>query len=145
MEFMKITGYSDPEYLTPLKTIPYTVMINPESIDSKKVMGFNRQLNPDQTLPNSHIEFNHLLSFNLVIDCTGIVDAARTDMAAEMTALEKTLYTKKGNKQEPSFVKVNWGENLYFEGQVLTFDVNYTLFRPNGNPLRAKISLSFGG
>jgi nucleoid-associated protein YgaU len=41
-------------------------------------------------------------------------------------------------------VWVLWGR-LSFYGRLTSFDIEYTLFRPSGAPLRAKANLSFQG
>ncbi len=140
---MKIIGYSDAKYRTPIKANPYVVMINPESIDSKHINDAEEPVNSGQK-PSSGITIDQF-SFNLVIDCTGIVNAKRTNMATEIEALEKVLYKAKRKNHEPNFVKISWGKHLNFEGQITAFDVHYTLFRSDGSPLRAKLALTFEG
>jgi hypothetical protein len=78
-----------------------------------------------------------------VIDCTGIVDPTRTNMSNEIDALEKAVFTYNGKIHRPNFVKVQWGEGLDFKGVLESFNTTYSLFRPNGSPLRAKVSLNF--
>lgn len=64
-------------------------------------------------------------------------------MAKEITALEAIIYTYNGKIHRPNFVKVQWGQNITFNGVLDSIDISYTLFKPDGSPLRAKISLSF--
>ena len=41
-------------------------------------------------------------------------------------------------------IKLNWGENFdNFYGHAQDLTVNYTLFKPTGEPLRAKLKLKF--
>ncbi len=138
---MKIIGYADEKYRTPTKAQPYVVMINPESIDSQRMDDAEAPANSGR--PPSNTVTRNLFSFNLVIDCTGIVDAKRTDMAMEIAALEKALYSFKGKNHQPNFVKISWGQGPNFKGQITAFDVHYTLFRSDGSPLRAQLALTF--
>ena len=53
------------------------------------------------------------------------------------------VFTYNGSIHRPNFVKIQWGRNITFKGVLMSFDTSYTLFRPDGSPLRAKISLGF--
>ncbi|MEL6655242.1 MAG: LysM peptidoglycan-binding domain-containing protein [Bacteroidota bacterium] len=54
-----------------------------------------------------------------------------------------TVYLMKGDIHKPKFLKLIWGEHLVFDCILTSLDINYTLFHPNGEPLRAKLSASF--
>jgi len=56
--------------------------------------------------------------------------------------LDVVIYNYNGNIQRPNFVVINWGD-LLFKGQLSSYSLNYTLFSPNGDPLRVKIDLAF--
>ena len=145
LEPMKITGYTDEEFQTAFEGQPYSVMINPDSVKRQQNVEYNEQQPPDSSSGSQKYKStpSDKLNFDIVIDCTGVVDAKRTDMAAEITALEKIVFTYNGDIHRPNFVKVQWGKTLTFKGVLTSFDVSYTLFKPDGSPLRAKISLSF--
>jgi len=145
LELMKITGYTDEEFQTAFAGQPYSVMINPESIKYQRSIEYNEQQAPDTSSASQKYKStpSDKLNFDIVIDCTGIVDAKRTNMATEIAALEKIVFTYNGNIHRPNFVKVQWGKNITFKGVLVSFDISYTLFRPDGSPLRAKISLGF--
>lgn len=49
-----------------------------------------------------------------------------------------------GGEHRPNLVKINWGD-LLFKGVFISADIDYTHFKPNGQPLRAKISAQFKG
>ncbi len=83
------------------------------------------------------------LSFDLTIDCTGIVDSKRTDLPKEIERLLAVVYDYHGNIHRPNFVQVHWGGNAIFKCVLTTFNTSYTLFNPDGIPLRAKVSLAF--
>lgn len=146
MVVMKMTGYKDNEFSKQIPGKAYKVMINPESIKWHRSIDYNKEAPlgsnaPSQTYNHSPIEN---LSFDIIIDCTGIVDKKRTIMSVEIAAIEKIIYTYNGDIHRPNYVIVQWGENLIFKSVLLTFNTTYTLFKPDGSPLRAKISLSFG-
>jgi hypothetical protein len=150
MELMKITGYTDENFQSLLKDTsgknipPYALMINPESIKLQRSIEYNEKQVPNTSAPSQKFKStpSSTLNFDIVIDCTGIVDKDRVSMEVEIKKLETIIYTYNGKIHRPNFVKLQWGKINY--NCVLTaFDIQYTLFKPNGNPLRAKISLTF--
>lgn len=145
LELMKITGYTDEEYKTAFEGNPYSVMINPDSVKLQKSVEYNTQQAPDTSSASQRYKStpSDKLNFDIVIDCTGVVDAKRVDMVTEISWLEKIIYTYNGTIHRPNFVKVQWGENITFKGVLTSFDISYTLFKPDGTPLRAKLSLAF--
>lgn len=145
LELLKITGYTDEEFQTAFEGSPYSVMINPESIKLQRAIEYNEQQAPDSSSASQKYKStpSDKLNFEIVIDCTGIVDAKRINMATEIAALEKIVFTYNGKIHRPNFVKIQWGKNITFKGVLVSFDTSYTLFRPDGSPLRAKISLGF--
>jgi hypothetical protein len=64
-------------------------------------------------------------------------------MKDEINALTKIIYDYNGEIHRPNFVMVQWGQSLLFKGVLASYDISYTLFNPDGNPLRAKVSLAF--
>lgn len=146
LELLKITGYTDEEFQNALGGKPYSVMINPESIKWQRNIEYNEQQSPDSSSPSQRYKSTPCdqLSFDIVIDCTGVVDSNRTEMAKEIEALEKIIFTYNGKIHRPNFVKIQWGKNITFKSVLKSFDTTYTLFKPDGSPLRAKLSLSFG-
>jgi hypothetical protein len=87
------------------------------------------------------------LSFSVVFDGTGVVPkpAGSTlpdDVEEQLEALLKVIYVYAGDKHEPNIVQVVWG-SLLFVGRLTSFVTDYTLFKPNGHPLRATAALAF--
>jgi hypothetical protein len=120
-------------------------MLNPDGLKLQRSIDYNEQQPPDTSSnsPKYKSTPGDSLSFDMVIDCTGVVDSARTNMAKEIGALEKIIYTYNGDIHRPNYVQIQWGENTFFKGVLKSFDISYSLFKPDGSPLRAKISLSF--
>lgn len=89
------------------------------------------------------------LSFTVTFDGTGA--AANTglsllpkDVEGQIAALINIVYVYNGQKHEPNIVQIVWG-SLLFTGHLTSFDIDYTLFRPSGVPLRAKGAMAFQG
>lgn len=79
---------------------------------------------------------------NLVLDGTGIVGT--TDVKTLVGRLYDAIYKYDGSKHEPNIVRLLWGSLIFF-GRATGLDISYTLFKPSGEPLRAKVNLSFIG
>ncbi len=146
LQKMRLRAYTDKDFQKPLSGKPYVVMINPESIKWNKKIDYNTRQAPDTSTASQKYKSTPSvdLSFDFVIDCTGVVDSSRTDMEAEIAALEKIIYTYNGTIHRPNFVKIQWGKNMTFQSVLKSLDTTYTLFKPDGSPLRAKVSVSFG-
>lgn len=78
----------------------------------------------------------------LVLDGTGAVPGALIPVKDQVNSLRKAVYNYVGTNHEPPILQVVWG-SLLFYGRVESLKFDYTLFAPNGEPLRASISLSF--
>ncbi|WP_130735402.1 hypothetical protein [Flavobacterium sp. J27] len=145
LELMKITGYTDENFQQAFSGQPYTLMLNPENIKWQRGIEYNEQQAPNTSSPSQKYKSTPVerLSFDITIDCTGIVDPNRTDMFQEINALESIIYTYNGTIHRPNFVKVQWGKNIVFKGVLKSMDTSFTLFKSDGSPLRAKLSLSF--
>ncbi|MBK7389174.1 MAG: hypothetical protein KBH11_08480 [Bacteroidia bacterium] len=145
LEKLQITGYTDNEYQSQLSGDPYSCMLNPESLKWNKRIEYNKQQPPDSSSTAQKYKRtpSDTLDFDIIIDCTGIVDPQRVNLSDEIEELEKIVFAYNGKIHRPNFVKIQWGKKLIFKGVLVTMNISYTLFRPNGSPLRAKISLSF--
>lgn len=140
---MRIVAYSDEKFSS--KVDDYVVMLNPEQIKLDRSINYNEEQAPDSGQLSSKYRSTpgEKLSFDLVVDCTGVVDSTRTDLPKELAQLQKVVYTYNGNIHRPNYVTVYWGQGLSFQGVLTAFDTNYTFFKPDGTPLRAKVSLNF--
>jgi hypothetical protein len=142
---MKITGYLDKEFKNPASGDPYNLMINPDSVKLQRSIEYAEEQPPDTSTPSQRYKHTpgDRLNFDVVIDCTGIVDDKRTDMVKEITTLENIVFTYQGQIHRPNYIVILWGNHFIFKGVLTSFDTSYTLFKPDGTPLRAKISLAF--
>jgi len=89
------------------------------------------------------------LTFSTVFDGTGVVPMPTgsklpPEVEDQLEALNKIVYAYNGQQHQPDVVQIVWGR-LLFNGRLTSLDIDYTLFKPNGAPLRAKVSMSFQG
>jgi Contractile injection system tube protein len=121
----------------------------------------------------NHVEGKDL-TINFTLDGTGVIPASLTDVdsivgslagsvkdfashsaglggfsdtsyvSKRIEALKKVVYDFNPNTHETPIVVVTWGDVPPFRGRLADLQVTYTLFDPDGSPLRADIQLQFG-
>jgi Contractile injection system tube protein len=126
---------------------------------------FNASLNPQKFKHSQSITYNSKESLGsrgstnkfaaqppgtatceLLLDGTGAVPPAskgrRLDVSTQIERLRFIVYAFDGDKHEPGHVKLIWGTLLLYV-RLKSMDIDYTLFKPDGSPLRASVSLQF--
>ncbi len=142
---MNITGYSNGTFSDKISGEPYAVMINPATINLSRSISYTASDTAGQgaASPKFNKSDGGKLSFDLIIDCTGVVDITRINLSSELKKLRKIVYDYNGTEHRSNFVSIRWGSDLVFYGVLTNFDVSYTFFKSDGSPLRAKVSLKF--
>lgn len=142
---LTFVAFSDEKFSKKVSGGTYVAMLNPESLKWGRSIQYNEEQALDSSSPSSKYNKtpSERVSFDLVIDCTGVVDSSRTDLQAEMTKLSNVVYAYNGAIHRPNYVMLVWGKTLQFKCVLTTFDTSYTLFRSDGSALRAKVSLEF--
>jgi nucleoid-associated protein YgaU len=128
-------------------------------------------INPDQYTQTYEIQYNdtqtqgslagspvynktaaQTVKFQLIFDGTGVVPSANPSnapfasdgIATQMDTFLKLVFTYDGDIHSPNFIQITWG-TFIFNSRLTTLNVNYTLFKPDGTPLRAKVDTTFIG
>lgn len=142
MANMKIVAYSDETFSTQVSD--YELMLNPDKMQWSRSVQYNNEssLGSETSVKYSRTGAESL-SFDIVIDCTGVVDSQRIDLPVEIEQLSKVVYDYNGSIHRPNYLIINWGGGLAFRCVLTSMTTNYTFFKPDGTPLRAKISLAF--
>lgn len=120
----------------------FQALINPQGYDHTHEIRYarNQALGQAGNEAKFHASQPELLTLkNLVLDGTGAVPGSTQAVKDQVASLRNTVYTYVGSKHEAPIVQVVWG-SLLFYGRVQTLKFDYTLFQPNGEPLRAKIT-----
>ena len=145
--------------VTPNNGNKFEALINPESLEHS----FGIRYSDKSATPiNGNSEEKkyagyepETVSFSLVFDGTGVVPPANPSLSSMLVAeptpvatllkkLKSICYTYQGENHEPNVVQLVWGKNFTkFYARVQDWNVNYTLFKPTGDPLRAKMKLKF--
>ena len=129
----------------------FEVMLNPSQYSHKHAICYNQKKTLGQLASESKFSAieAETVSFDLVIDGTGVVDLpvsanASSDVKTQIDELKSVVYTYVGDIHQPNHVRILWGSLIFF-GRLKSMSVEYTMFKPSGEPLRAKVNLSFDG
>lgn len=126
----------------------FIIPVNPESYSQaykvelkEKPAGGNQGSAPEYKFTSPEE-----LKLEFTLDNTGTIEGNVYDGTPVPKQVEKllaTVYKMKGEAHRPSILKIQWGSFFTFDCVLSTLDINYVLFKPNGEPLRAKVSASF--
>ena len=121
---------------------PYIAMFNPDQWNEQQKFVYHDE---QEHGTNTGVQkFNYIrsrdLSFEILIDGTG-ASGEKKEVTAELLLLKNAVGFN-GSEHRPNKLFIIWGY-FFFRGVIETLDIQYTLFRPNGTPLRAKVKLSF--
>lgn len=142
-EKVKIYAYGDNNYNEYLEKY-YEVPLNPEKMSLARNLQFNKD---DSSMGNREMtQFqgygSDSLSFDIVIDGTGVTGKV-IEVTEELKTLQEVLYEYNDEKHMPNHLLVTWGEDNKFLCQLKSINIEYSLFKTNGDPLRARVSLQF--
>lgn len=149
LEKMTIQGYKDEDFSSKAGSA-FEVMINPESYSHKYSINYTKRKKMGGNTEAS--DFNQVgkekIDFKLMLDSTGAIplsDANKGKSVKDMVKeLKGIVYDYHGDIHQPYFVELIWG-SLIFKGRLETFSVEYKMFTPTGDPVRANISMGFAG
>ena len=120
--------------------------INPDSYsltNSNNFSSFNIKGDSAQTFFFNNTGGSVLKIDKLLVDGTGIVPLSGfKDVDGYLNELSRLVYEYDGKIHMPPYVRITWG-NLLFKGICTSYNVKYTLFKPDGTCLRAEVSLEF--
>lgn len=126
----------------------FEVMLNPSSYTHGYEVSYNEKMALGKSAPQPKYNKSgkEKINFDIVLDGTGVVPTSGTgsDVKGRVEKLNGTVYKYVGTHHQPNTVQLLWG-SLIFYGRLETLSVEYTLFKPSGEPLRAKVKLAFIG
>jgi hypothetical protein len=134
---------------TTVESDEFQTMINPAEFKLDRSIAYSKEKTLGQL--GTDVKFSAIepekVNFSIVLDGTGAVPADRPGAApkavkAHMAELLRVVYKYDGNRHEPSRVRLLWGGFIFY-GRLESMSTQYTLFKPNGEPLRAKVTLAF--
>jgi Contractile injection system tube protein len=148
LEKMTIEAFSDGKFQK-RKGQPYHVLINPEEYAHKYSILHNdtHALGANGTSQEFSRMGPETVSFTIWFDRTGVVPGfprmgGTTSLAQQIKLFKALIFTYQGDIHSPNYLVLTWG-TLLFRCQLTSLDLTYTMFRPDGNPIRAKCVVSF--
>ncbi len=146
----KLTIYSFEDNTFKGKSLEFITPINPETFTKTSHI----ELDKIQThgKPSNDIKYNSTAPEELKIEFT--LDGTKTmegyfkkyfemEVSDQLAEFTKCVYQYKGETHRPRFLIIIWGSEVRFSCVLSHMDVSYSLFKPNGNPLRVKVSATF--
>ena len=145
MEKLKIEAYSDEDMQT--KVGEFVLPVNPEQYAQKLQTKYDAQpaAGASSTAAKFKVSAPEELRLDFIFDGTGTIydyTHAGKSVALQIEELKEIVYKLDGEIHQPRFLKV-FGKNINFPCVLLDLQITYTLFQPDGSPLRAKISATF--
>ncbi len=142
LEKLSIIAYDDSTYLNEGEKC--TVQINPSSYTH------NHKVNYDSSVAlgasGATLEFKGIdpqtISFDIHFDATGAVGGETTAVQDQIDTFKKVCFDYQDELHEPNYLIVSWG-SLVFKSKLTSLDLTYSLFKPDGTPLRAKATVNF--
>lgn len=138
---LKIEAFKDLEYNE--KADEFTVMFNPAAYSQKYEVEYEEAQGQGTT--GSPQKFGKIkpqeYSFEFIFDGTG----ASGEVIEVSDEIEKFLTVcgkEDGEIHRPFYLKITWG-TLISKCILKSADISYSLFKPDGYPLRAKVNASF--
>lgn len=144
---MTITAYTDENFSSEYKSA-LELPINPDKVKFTKGIQYaeDKQLG---SLNGANVYARYrpeTLYFECLLDMTNALDddCEKKPVHDVVNDLEQRLYCYNSEGHRPSFVKVQYGDILFF-GQLKTLETEYTLFDLDGIPLRAELKVTLTG
>ncbi|HRW61880.1 MAG TPA: hypothetical protein P5132_00250 [Bacteroidales bacterium] len=135
----------------------FKAQVNPSSLSVKYGITYTEDLQNGAIIPQKKYTGakSQVVSFELVLDSSGVIpnnNPLAKDVKEQIELFKKTCYYYIGSEHETPYVKIHINnESLFkynkqaFFGRIESFDITYTMFSSEGEPIRAKINATFSG
>lgn len=155
-----IRCFKDEKFNEELLDLKYTALLNPE----KYSFSYKAEYKEDQAQGTSGDDPKFIrslpedLDLEFLFDRTGVIvhygddplssggDKVYKDQGNgiidDLDYFKKAVYDYNGDKHKPNYLIVSWGA-LNFRCFLVSMDIEYKLFKPDGTPLRALVKVKF--
>ena len=140
---LTIRGFAEPTRSIPIPGAVFTAMFNPTQYSKK----YNNRYTQTERANNARGSLKYqstqseVFSFDFLIDGTG-ASGEKVEVSEKIKEFLYVAYDYSELIKRPYYLKLFWGDEI--ASCVLdSVDINYTMFRPNGSPLRATIKATF--
>lgn len=138
---LQIIAYTDDRFQEEGESI--SVPVNPAKYDRTFKIKYNEE--QEQGTQGNNPPFNKTppeeLQFEFLYDGTGVVSGSH-DIRSKIEQFKQTVYKVEGKIHRPNFLKILWGD-LSFNCVLKDLKISYTLFKPDGTPIRALLNATF--
>lgn len=145
IERLTITSYKDHNFGESDKLDVFEVMLNPTeytrtlSVEYNQAQGFGT-LGSSMKYARSKPE---TINLDFTFDGTGVIPGqGKKTVKEQLKYFRKVAFDYNSEIHRNNFLELNWGE-LVFRCVLSKYTVKYTMFNPEGDPLRAKVSATF--
>lgn len=126
----------------------FTVMINPAELSHTQAVCYDSTETHGQAQQRYRFAGagKDSIGFSVVLDSTGVVaqEVEAWGIPAQLRKLRQIVYDFNEKGHQPSPLRVLWGTFLFF-GRLKSLSTTYTLFKPSGEPLRARLQFALVG
>jgi Contractile injection system tube protein len=150
LEKMKILAYKIGNFKSPVGD--FTVLINPEKYTENYEICYNDVSAQGSSggTPRYNKTPSRKVDLELVFDGTGVVPSKipgvlpfmGDGVAEQLTKFKALVYDFDGKIHSPKFLELVWGK-FVFTCRLTSLSITYTLFKPDGTPLRARANANF--
>ncbi len=123
----------------------FTCQFNPESFKLSKK---NKWTSTDESGKNmAALAFGggeaQNMTVSLTFDTTSTGDPVfeKYEVLYTLSSVDSTALDQTTQLGEPPWVMVQWGSYMSFAAVITSVEEEYTMFKPNGTPIRAKVSI----
>ncbi|MBK9983954.1 MAG: hypothetical protein IPP15_16570 [Saprospiraceae bacterium] len=142
----KIKDFSDTGLGEPTFTLP----INPESFTKNYKVEHDQQRSSGNSGQKVTFKFTEPeeLKLEFILDGTRTMEGyfdeyKKLPVSEQLSKFLNTVYNYQGTIHRPNFLLLIWGSEIRFRCVLKNLDINFTLFHPDGTPIRAKITATF--
>ncbi|MEO1624806.1 MAG: LysM peptidoglycan-binding domain-containing protein [Bacteroidota bacterium] len=148
---LKIIACSDPKFEQETGDV-FETLVNPDEFQENYAVEYEEAQASGTS--GSDLKFKRIkpqtLDINLLFDGMGIIQndgsgpagQGNASIVDQIDSFKKVAMDYQGETHAPRYVKISWG-TLLFKGRLTSLNLAYTVFKPDGTPIRAKGKASF--
>lgn len=153
LEKLVIRSFANRDFTNEDPNLKFTTPINPESFT--QTFKVNADTSRGHGSPGTEVKYKSTepeqLKLEFTLDGSQIVegyggenkDYKKKKVHEQVEDLKKCCYHFDGKIHRPRFLIVYWGQDVNFKCVLSNLDLNFTLFEPDGSPLRVKVTATF--
>jgi hypothetical protein len=153
LEKLIIRSFTDRKFQNEIKSLAFVTPINPETFTKNYKVSVDKQ----QGHGNQGTEIRYRssapeeLRLEFILDGTKTMEGYKGKTSGyinkpvhdQLKDFLNCAYKMDGPIHRPNFLIVMWGSEINFRCVLSNVDINYTLFEPDGSPIRVKITATF--